>query len=91
MLTIEEKWMSYGLEAIERVNSKRMTWRLFLEALRILKLKYHNSIVDHLRDLERDPDSSLVHFLMELHLDTNNTQFESVLNYLSYWREDRGC
>ena len=70
--------MTYGLEAIERVNSKRIIWRLFLEALRILKLNYHNSIVDHLRDLERDPDSSLVHSLMELHLDPDNTMFDSV-------------
>ena len=91
MLTMEEKWLTYGLEAIERVNSKRIIWRLFLEALRILKLNYHNSIVDHLRDLERDPDSSLVHSLMELHLDPDNTMFDSVLNYLSYWKENRGC
>jgi hypothetical protein len=90
MLTIEEKWITYGLEAIERVNSKRMIWRLFLEALRILKLECHNSIVDHLRDLERDPDSAMVYSLMELHLDTDNTEFDSILNYLSYWKEDKG-
>ena len=90
MLTVEEKWATYGLEAMERVNSKQMIWHLFLEAMRILKLKYYNSIVDHLNDLQRDPDSALLDSLMELHLDADNTEFNSVLNYLSYWKEDRG-
>ena len=90
MLTVEEKWSTYGLEAMERVNSKQMIWHLFLEAMRILKLKYYNSIVDHLNDLQRDPDSALLYSLMELHLDTGNTEFNSVLNYLSYWKEGRG-
>ena len=90
MLTVEEKWTTYGLEAMERVNSKQMIWHLFLEAMRILKLKYYNSIVDHLNDLQRDPDSALLYSLMELHLDADNTEFNSVLNYLSYWKEDRG-
>ena len=70
MLTVEEKWTTYGLEAMERVNSKQMIWHLFLEAMRILKLKYYNSIVDHLNDLQRDPDSALLYSLMELNLDT---------------------
>ena len=90
MLTVEEKWSTYSLEAMERVNSKRMVWHLFLEALRILKLKYCNSIVDQLNDFQRDPDFALLYSSMELHLDTNNTEFNSVLNYLSYWKEDRG-
>ena len=60
------------------------------EAMRILKLKYYNSIVDHLNDLQRDPDSAaLLYSLMEFYLDTDNTKFNSVLNYLSYWKEDR--
>ena len=45
---------------------------------------------DHLNDLQRDPDSALLYSLMELHLDTDNTEFNSVLNYLSYWKEVRG-
>ena len=89
MLTEEEKWVNYGLEAVEQVNSKRVIWRLFLEAMRVLKFEYHSGIVDHSRDLEREPDSALVYSLMELYLDLNNTEFDCVLNYLSYWREDR--
>ena len=80
----------YGLEAMERVNSKQMTWHLFLEVMRILKLKYYDSIVDHLNNLQCNPDSALLYSLMELHLDTDNTEFNSVFNYLSYWKEDRG-
>ena len=72
---------TYGLEAMKRVNNKQMIWHLFLEAMRILKLKYYNSIVDHLNDLQRDPDSALLYSLMELRLDANNTEFNSVLNY----------
>ena len=90
MLTVEEKSTTYGLEAMDRVNSKQMIWHLFLEVMRILKLKYYNSIVDHLNDLQRDPDSALLYSLMELYLDGDNTEFNSVLNYLSYWKEDRG-
>ena len=35
------------------------------EAMRILKLKYYNSIVDHFNDLQRDPDSALLSSLLE--------------------------
>ena len=89
MLTDEEKWTTYGLEAMERVNSKQMIWHLFLEAMRILKLKYYNSIVDHLNDLQRDPDSALLYSLMELHLDADNTEFNSVLSSFLLERRQR--
>ena len=91
MLTVAEKSSTYGLKGMERVNSKQMIWHLFLEAMRILKLKlYYICIVDHLNDLQRDPDSALLYSLMELRLDTDNTVFNSVLNYLSYWKVGRG-
>ena len=48
------------VRAIERVWHKRMIWHLFLEEVRILKLRYYNGIVDHLNDLKRDPDSECI-------------------------------
>jgi hypothetical protein len=39
MLSERERWQSYGLEAIERVIVKRMVWREFVEAIRVMKLQ----------------------------------------------------
>ena len=33
-----ERWKMYDLQAIERVNAKRMFWSEFAEAIRVLKL-----------------------------------------------------
>jgi hypothetical protein len=44
MLSEQERWQSYGLEAIERVIVKRMVWREFVEAVRVMKLQYHKDV-----------------------------------------------
>ena len=38
MMNENERWQMYGLQAIERVNGKRMVWNEFAEAMRVLKL-----------------------------------------------------
>ena len=38
MMNENERWQMYGLQAIERVNCKRMLWNEFAEAMRVLKL-----------------------------------------------------
>ncbi len=53
MLSEQEKWQSYGLEAIERVIVKRMVWRQFVEAIRVMKLQYHKDARKHFDNLEK--------------------------------------
>jgi hypothetical protein len=50
----------YGLQAIERVNGKRMVWNEFAEAMRVLKLAVDRDVLEHLEQLEKDPDSTFV-------------------------------
>ena len=89
MLTDEEKWKMYGLEAIVWVIEKLFVWREFIEAIRVLKLKYYPDVEIHMQQLEKDPDSEFVNLLMELYLDSENCEFETILNYLFHWRESR--
>ena len=61
MLSEQERWQSYGLEAIERVIVKRMVWREFVEAIRVMKLQYHKDVrKDDFDSLEKSPDSTFV-------------------------------
>jgi hypothetical protein len=89
MLSEQERWQSYGLEAIERVIVKRMVWREFVEATRVMKLQYHKDVREQFDNLEKSHDSTFVYSLMDLRENTEDSEFESILNYLSYWREDR--
>ena len=44
-----ERWQMYGLQAIERVNAKRMVWSEFVEAMRVLKLRVDRDVLEHLQ------------------------------------------
>ena len=87
MMDEDERWEMYGFDAIERVNNKRMIWDEFVEAARVLKLRCHKDVLDHLRQLEKTPDSMFVQSLRDLHSGTANPELDCVLNYLSYWRK----
>ena len=76
----------YGLQAIERVNDKRMVWNEFAEAVRVLKLAVDRDVLEHLQQLEKDSDSTFVDSLMELHQNTENHELQCILNYLFHWR-----
>jgi hypothetical protein len=76
----------YGLQAIERVNCKRMVWNEFAEAMRVLKLAVDRDVLEHLQQLEKDPDSTFVDSLMELHQNTENHELQCILKYLFHWR-----
>ena len=43
-------------------------------------------MVEHLQQLEKDPDSTFVDSLMELHQNTENHELQCILNYLFHWR-----
>jgi hypothetical protein len=81
-----ERWQMYGLQAIERVNANRMVWCEFTEAMRVLKLRVDRDVLEHLQQLEKDPDSTFVDSLTELHQNTENHELQCMLNYLFHWR-----
>ena len=86
MMNENERWQTYGLQAIERVNGKRVVWNEFAEAKRVLKLAVDRDLLEHLQQLEKDPDSTFVDSLMELHQNTENHELQCILNYLFHWR-----
>jgi hypothetical protein len=86
MMNENERWQMYGLQAIERANGKRMVWNEFAEAMRVLKLAVDRDLLEHLQQLEKDPDSTFVDSLMELHQNTENHELQCILNYLFHWR-----
>ena len=81
-----ERWQMYGLQAIERVNAKRMVWSEFAEAMRVLKLRVDRDVLEHLQQLEKGPDSTFGDSLMELQQNTENHELQCMLNYLFHWR-----
>jgi hypothetical protein len=86
LMNENERSQMYGLQAIERVNAKRMVWCEFAEAMRVLKLAVKRDVLEHLQQLENDPDSTFVCSLMELHQNTENHELQCMLNYLFHWR-----
>jgi hypothetical protein len=86
MMNENERWQMYGLQAIERVNGKRMVWTEFAEVMRVLKLAVDSDVLEHLQQLEKGPDSTFVDSLMELYQNTENHELQCKLNYLFHWR-----
>jgi hypothetical protein len=76
MMNENERWQMYVLQAIERVNGKRMVWNEFAEAMRVLKLAVDRDVLEHLQQLEKDPDSTFVDSLMELYQNTENHEYQ---------------
>ena len=54
--------------------------------MRVLKLAVDRDVLEHLQQLEKDPDSTFVDSLMELHQNTENHELPCMLNYLFHWR-----
>jgi hypothetical protein len=53
MMNENKRWQMYGLQAIERVNGKRMVWNEFAEAMRVQKLAVDRDVLEHLRKCRR--------------------------------------
>ena len=88
MMNENERWQMYGFQAIERVNGKRMVRNEFAEAMKVLKLAVDRDVLEHLQQLEKDPDSTFIDSLTELHQNTENHELQCILNYLFHWRLD---
>jgi hypothetical protein len=50
----------------------------FAEAMRVLKLAVDRDVFEHLQQLEKDPDSTFVDSLMELHQNTENHELQCI-------------
>jgi hypothetical protein len=63
-----------------------MVWNEFAEAMRVLKLAVDRDVLEHLQQMEKDPDSTFVDSLVELYQNTENHELQCILNYLFHWR-----
>jgi hypothetical protein len=81
-----ERWQMYGLQAIKRVNGKRMVLSEIAEVMSVLKLGVDRDVLERLQQLEKDSDSTFVDSLMELHQNTENYELQYILNYMFHWR-----
>jgi hypothetical protein len=88
MLSEEQRCISYGLEAIERVIERGIVWKQFIEAVRVLKLDYYEHAAEHFKDLGRDHEATLS-FLMNLRQSSDFSDYQAILGYLSYWIDDQ--
>jgi hypothetical protein len=75
MLSEEQRCISYGLEAIERLS-------------RVLKLDYYEHAAEHFKDLGKDHEVTLS-FLMNLRQNSDFSDYQAILGYLSYWIDDQ--
>ena len=55
MLTEEEVWIAYGLEAIEHVLQQGTLWKQFREAIRIMQLIPHDNALQHFQVITKPP------------------------------------
>ena len=84
MITSDEGWLMYGEEAIERVHTKDIVWKAFLEAIRVTKLDYHPHASFHYTNLWKNYNTTL-QILMDLKKGSTHLKYEPIVNYLSYW------
>ena len=88
MMSEEESWINYGLEAIEHVIEKGIVWKQFREAIRIMRLIPHNHANNnHFQKLSSNHETTLEH-LMDLVFKANLSEYQDILGYLHYWQQE---
>ena len=89
MLSVEEGWETYGLQAVERILEKELIWTLFKEAVRVMKIPcYFKPVADHLTDLLKNREKT-VDFLNDLSHSTRLSDYKDILGYLYYWNKEQ--
>ena len=83
----EEGWIMHGMEAIEGIIKHEIVWKQFVEAIRIMKLNYHEYATEHFKNLTKNYEATL-EFLKDLKFNSSFSEYKAVLGYLSYWSED---
>ena len=87
MMSEEEGWISYGLEAIEHVIDKGILWKQFREAIRIMRLIPHNHANNHFQKLSSNHETTL-ELLMDLQFKTDLSEYQDILGYVHYWKNE---
>ena len=88
MLTLEESWTMYGLDAIEQVIERGILWKLFNEAIRVQKLDYYEVVREHYENLTKNYERTL-EFLKDLRYNSEFFDYQAILGYLYYWSENQ--
>ena len=77
MMTREEGWITYALEAVEHVLQQVTVWKQFREVIRIMKLISHEHVLQHFQKL-----SSIIatlELLMDLMLKADLSENQDIL------------
>ena len=90
LMMSEEGWIMHGLEAIERIIKHEIVWKQFVEAIRVMKLDYHEYATEHFKNLTKNHEATL-EFLKDLKFNSSFPEYKAILGYLSYWSEDNQC
>ena len=73
----------HGLEAIAQIIDQGILWKQFTEAIRVMKLDYHEDVTQHFQNLAKDHEATL-EFLKKLKFETDYSDYQPILGYLSY-------
>ena len=87
MMSEEDGWITYGLEAIEHVLQQEILWKQFREAIRIMRLIPHEHAVKHFQKLSSKHEATL-ELLRDLMFRTNLSEYQDILGYLQYWQKE---
>ena len=77
----------HGLEAIEQVIACQVVWKHFTEAIRVMKLDYHEHVTKHFENLTKNHETTL-EILKDLKFKSDISEYQAILGYLSYWSEE---
>ena len=87
MMSEEEGWIAYGLEAIEHVLKHGILWKQYREAVRIMKLIPHEQTLQHFQKLSSQHEITL-DLLMDLQFKADLSEYQDILGYLHYWKNE---
>ena len=80
--------VTHGEKAVERVIEHQILWKLFSEAIRVMKLDYYEQVTHHFKNLTEDYETTL-NLLTDLKFNGSGLpEYQSVLGYLRYWSEE---
>ena len=88
MMTKEEGWIAYDLEAIEHVLQQGILWKQFKEAIRIMQLIPHDHALQHFQKLSSNHEAAL-ELLMDLMFKADLSKCQNTLGYLHYWQKEQ--
>ena len=83
MMSEEEGWITYGLEAIQ----KGIQWKQFREAIRIMRLVPHKHAINRFQKLSSNHETTLK-LLMGLQFKADLSEYQDILGYLHYWQDE---